>query len=295
MRDRVSFAVQAAPAPDGWADLAQRVSRLDTRSKSLDGLVAPAADFVRDRDAKENGAALHRLPIERRQLRGCGVRRQLPCPTWPEDTRKSAACEQCLHQQRSRPVGGAGHFTEDLELVPDTLGIGERWRAEQAQRYVSPTERDEAIASLVEIMRVLTDVANELTIGEMRQLGAVDALGFSEQDYFHLIRAKTASLIAGACESGAMCGAPEFREALAKYGDRVGMAFQIADDILDYMGNESVTGKPVGLDLREHKVTLPLIAALPRVSAAGPLSFNRRRRSPTGSRNRCSTGQASTT
>jgi len=120
----------------------------------------------------------------------------------------------------------------------------------------------------LEIMRVLTDVANELTIGEMRQLGAVDALAFSEQEYFHLIRAKTASLIAGACESGAMCGAPEFREALATYGDRLGMAFQIADDILDYMGNESVTGKPVGLDLREHKVTLPLIAALPRVSAA---------------------------
>jgi octaprenyl-diphosphate synthase len=120
----------------------------------------------------------------------------------------------------------------------------------------------------LEIMRVLTDVANELTIGEMRQLGAVDALAFSEQDYFHLIRAKTASLIAGACESGAMCGAPEFREALAKYGDRLGMAFQIADDILDYTGNESVTGKPVGLDLRERKVTLPLIAALPRVSTA---------------------------
>jgi octaprenyl-diphosphate synthase len=104
----------------------------------------------------------------------------------------------------------------------------------------------------LEIMRVLTDVANELTIGEMRQLGAVDALAFSEEDYCHLIRAKTASLIAGACESGAMCGAPEFREALATYGDRLGMAFQIADDILDYTGNESVTGKPVGIDLREH-------------------------------------------
>src|SRR5215468_8833106 len=87
----------------------------------------------------------------------------------------------------------------------------------------------------LEIIRIVTDVANELTIGEMRQLGAVDALAFSEQDYFHLIRAKTASLIAGACESGAMCGAPEFREALATYGDRLGMAFQIADDILDYM------------------------------------------------------------
>lgn len=121
----------------------------------------------------------------------------------------------------------------------------------------------------LEIMKIVADVANELTIGEMRQLGAVDALGFTEDEYYQLIRAKTASLIAGACESGALCGAPEFREALSQYGDRLGMAFQIADDILDYTGNESVTGKPGGLDLREHKVTLPLIGALPRVSAAG--------------------------
>jgi octaprenyl-diphosphate synthase len=120
----------------------------------------------------------------------------------------------------------------------------------------------------LDIMKIVTDVANMLTIGEMRQLAAVDALGFTEDDYYHLIRAKTASLIAGACESGALCGAPVYRQALATYGDRLGMAFQIVDDILDYTGDESVTGKPGGLDLREHKVTLPLIGSLPRVSAA---------------------------
>jgi octaprenyl-diphosphate synthase len=121
----------------------------------------------------------------------------------------------------------------------------------------------------LDIIKIVTDVANELTIGEMRQLGAVDALEFSEDAYCHLIRAKTASLIACACSSGALCGAPEFSETLAVYGDRLGMAFQVADDILDYTGDESVTGKPGGHDLREHKVTLPLIAALPRVSAGG--------------------------
>jgi octaprenyl-diphosphate synthase len=119
------------------------------------------------------------------------------------------------------------------------------------------------------IMKIVADVANELTIGEMRQLGAVDALTFGEEDYYHLIRAKTASLMSGACESGALCGASEFRGPLAEFGDRLGLAFQIADDILDYTEDESVTGKPGGLDLREHKVTLPLIAALPRVSPAG--------------------------
>ena len=54
-----------------------------------------------------------------------------------------------------------------------------------------------------------------------------------------------------------------------RFGARLGMAFQVADDILDYTETSSVTGKPSGLDLREHKVTLPLIAALPRLSPAG--------------------------
>ena len=120
----------------------------------------------------------------------------------------------------------------------------------------------------IEILGVLTNVANELTIGEMRQLAAVDALGFVESDYLELIRCKTASLIAGACQTGALCGAPAHAPALARYGERLGMAFQIADDILDYVEDQSVTGKPSGNDLREHKVTLPLIAALPRLTPA---------------------------
>ncbi len=129
----------------------------------------------------------------------------------------------------------------------------------------------EALVGLadLELMRVLTGVSTQLTIGEMRQLAAVDALSFGEADYEALIRAKTASLLSAACETGALCGAAEHRDALRRYGERLGMAFQVADDILDYTGTSSVTGKPSGLDLREHKVTLPLIAALPRLSAAG--------------------------
>jgi octaprenyl-diphosphate synthase len=118
------------------------------------------------------------------------------------------------------------------------------------------------------IMRILTDVTNELAIGEMRQIGAIDHLSFTEAEYFALIRAKTASLLAAACETGALCGAPMYSSAMARYGDRLGMAFQIADDIIDYTEDESVTGKPGGLDLKEHKVTLPLIASLSRLSPA---------------------------
>ena len=129
----------------------------------------------------------------------------------------------------------------------------------------------EALVSLgdLDLMRVLTRVSTQLTIGEMRQLAALDALSFTEQDYEMLIQAKTASLLSAACETGAMCGAVQYRDALCRYGRRLGMAFQVADDILDYTETASVTGKPSGLDLKEHKVTLPLIAALPRLSRAG--------------------------
>ncbi len=128
----------------------------------------------------------------------------------------------------------------------------------------------EALVALadLELLRVLTAVSSQLTIGEMRQLAAVERLAFTEVEYESLIEAKTASLLSAACETGAMCGASRHRAALKRFGARLGMAFQVADDILDYTETASVTGKPAGLDLREHKVTLPLIAALPKLSPA---------------------------
>jgi octaprenyl-diphosphate synthase len=119
----------------------------------------------------------------------------------------------------------------------------------------------------LEVMRVFSAASNSMTLGEIRQLSAVDALGFSEGDYETLIRAKTASLFAAACELGALCGASQHREALARFGERLGMAFQVADDLLDYTEAQEMTGKPSGLDLREHKMTLPLIAAMREMPA----------------------------
>ncbi len=129
-----------------------------------------------------------------------------------------------------------------------------------------------AIIELVDLddlepLRVMSRVTNEMTVGEARALVAHDMLNYSEVDYDALIRSKTASLISAACEIGALRGRPAEREALRRYGLYLGMAFQITDDVLDYTGTESVTGKPSGHDLREHKITLPLIAALPRMDA----------------------------
>ena len=121
----------------------------------------------------------------------------------------------------------------------------------------------------LEPLRVLSRVTNEMTVGEMRQLMAHEPLEFSEDQYDLLIRAKTASLLSGACEVGALGAEPAERDSLRQFGEYLGMAFQIVDDLLDYTENEAVTGKPSGSDLREHKVTLPLIWALGQLDPAG--------------------------
>jgi octaprenyl-diphosphate synthase len=118
----------------------------------------------------------------------------------------------------------------------------------------------------LDAVAVLASAANEMSIGEMRQLASHDALEFTESDYYRLIASKTASLMSAACEIGALAGADEYREPLAQFGHDLGMAFQIVDDLLDYSGSEAVTGKPTGQDLRERKVTLPLVGALRNVS-----------------------------
>lgn len=123
-----------------------------------------------------------------------------------------------------------------------------------------------ARVGILDAVEVMGDAANEMSVGEMRQLTSYDALDFSEADYYRLIAAKTASLMSAACELGALGGERRFRQPLKRFGHNLGMAFQIADDLLDYTGSEAETGKPSGHDLRERKVTLPLVGAMRRTS-----------------------------
>ena len=120
----------------------------------------------------------------------------------------------------------------------------------------------------LEALQALTRASTEMTLGEMRQLAVTDPLGFTEREYYDLIRSKTASLMRAACELGALSGARRYRETLGNFGENLGMVFQIADDLLDYREEMETTGKPSGLDLREHKVTLPLIHALRGMSSS---------------------------
>ena len=127
----------------------------------------------------------------------------------------------------------------------------------------------------LEAVGVLARASNHMSQGEMRQLVSYDALDFTEDDYYRLIAAKTASLMSAACEMGALVGAEGYREPMARFGHNLGMAFQIADDILDYTGTEASTGKPTGHDLRERKVTLPLVGALRDASEAQRVEIRR--------------------
>lgn len=120
----------------------------------------------------------------------------------------------------------------------------------------------------IEVLRALTRASTDMTLGEMRQLSVSDSLSFSEDDYYALIRAKTGSLMAAAAEIGALCGAAAHRANLLQFGEALGMVFQISDDLIDYTEAQETTGKPTGLDLKEHKVTLPLIAALRTMPAS---------------------------
>jgi octaprenyl-diphosphate synthase len=114
------------------------------------------------------------------------------------------------------------------------------------------------------IIRVVLQVAIQMSEGEVLQMVHANDVSISEDVYFDIIRKKTALFIQGCCQTGAMvAGAPKpLVNALAQYGYHIGMAFQIVDDLLDYTGNPARMGKPAGSDLREGKFTLPLIIAL---------------------------------
>lgn len=118
------------------------------------------------------------------------------------------------------------------------------------------------------LIELAAQVTNEMTIGEMVEIAHHRRLVEDMRQYFFLIDKKTASLIATACEMGAVIGAPRHRRALREYGHRLGMAFQLIDDLMDYGGTADVMGKPAGADLREGQVTFPLLAVLPSLDAA---------------------------
>jgi octaprenyl-diphosphate synthase len=121
-----------------------------------------------------------------------------------------------------------------------------------------------------EILKVMADATTKLAEGEIMELLRTSDINTTEKDYYEVIDNKTAVLLAAACEIGALLGdvEPEKRLALREFGHHLGMAFQLKDDLLDYVSTDSTLGKNTGTDFKEGKVTLPLIHALEYANTA---------------------------
>ncbi len=120
----------------------------------------------------------------------------------------------------------------------------------------------------IPVMRALSQATVSMSEGEIRQIELSGDIQGLAREYLSICAGKTAAFMSTCCRTGAICArdASEVEESLAEYGMNVGLAFQITDDLLDLIGDPALTGKPVGGDIREGKVTLPVIIAMQKVA-----------------------------
>lgn len=162
--------------------------------------------------------------------------------------------------RRGRPTTNARHHNAIAVMLGDYMFA-------HAAALICRTE---SIAVVQLFSRTLMAMAS----GELHQDLSAYEYGQDTAAYFHRIAGKTASLFATSAEGGAMIAAlPDaWREALRSYGENVGMAFQIVDDILDFIGDEAVLGKPAGSDLLQGTLTLPALFLLERLPDDNPIA-----------------------
>ena len=153
-------------------------------------------------------------------------------------------------QRRGRPTANLLWDNQSSVLVGDYL---------LARSFLLMVE-----TGSLRVLEILSNASATISEGEVLQLTAASDLSTDEKIYLQVVRGKTAALFSAATQvGGVIAGAPEDQvQALYDYGDALGIAFQIADDLLDYRGDSAATGKNVGDDFRERKLTLPVIKAV---------------------------------
>jgi len=158
-------------------------------------------------------------------------------------------------QRRGRPTANLLWDNKSSVLVGDYLF------ARAFQLMVEPGN--------LRVLEILSNAAATIAEGEVLQLTAAQDLATDEGIYLQVVRGKTAALFSAATEAGGViAGAPEAQvQALFDYGDALGIAFQIVDDLLDFQGDSQSTGKNLGDDFRERKLTLPLIKTIAKADA----------------------------
>ncbi|MBI2834209.1 MAG: polyprenyl synthetase family protein [Acidobacteria bacterium] len=159
---------------------------------------------------------------------------------------------------------------DDADLRRGRLTVHSRWGNDVSVLlgdYLYITSMALALTEdSLDILRLLCDVTVRMIEGELYQLTKTGDVNIREEEHFEIIRRKTAYLFGGCAQIGALLGGVtrEQEQALREYGFNLGIAFQLTDDLLDYTADETVLGKPVGGDLREGKLTLPIIYLLQR-------------------------------
>ncbi len=122
----------------------------------------------------------------------------------------------------------------------------------------------------MDLVQAISSATERVSVGELRQIEETGNYSLSESEYLDIIADKTASLFAVSCEAGPILGRrdSEARARMASFGEKIGVAFQITDDLLDFVGDPEITGKEPGQDVLNGKVTLPIIHALKKVNEA---------------------------
>lgn len=243
---------------------------LDRLIAALSGDMAQVTTLIRERMASEHAP---RIPAVTAHLVEAGGKRLRPLLTLaaaksfdyagPYHIHLAATVEfihtaTLLHddvvdeskQRRGRPTANLLWDNQSSVLVGDYLF------ARSFQLMVE--------TGSLRVLDILSNAAATIAEGEVLQLTAAQDLATTEATYLQIVRGKTAALFSAATEAGAViAGAPDDQtKALFAYGDALGIAFQIVDDLLDYQGESAATGKNVGDDFRERKLTLPVIKTI---------------------------------
>lgn len=186
-----------------------------------------------------------------------------------DDSCRYAAAAEVLHNATLLHDDVADDSLErrGVPTVYSTLGgtasvlVGDFWLVGAVNLVLESSDSNEVVKMFAKTMQHLAE-------GEMLQLQKAEFGDMTEEDYLRVIYCKTATLFETACVAGAISvkAAPDLTEAVKEFARCLGMAFQIKDDMLDYCGDE-LLGKPVGVDLKERKITLPLLGAMKNVNA----------------------------
>src|SRR5437879_10549829 len=191
--------------------------------------------------------------------------------------------------QRRTPAAMAVELTHAATLVHDDVidrATVRRGRPTVAARlgdepaivvgdfYFAKAYEQAANTESPEVVTILADAVMKICAGEVRQQGIRHQYTTTLDEYMPRIEAKTATLLAACCDIGALLGGIDSsaRAHLRAYGRTLGLAFQIADDVLDYTGSEDEVGKPIGHDIAEGFATLPLMLAMDEAAIASKLA-----------------------